>query len=524
MSGGEADSLPIRAERVVVPEAWRAGLARLALAWGLLLAVFHADWQAMAHQWWDSSTYHHILLVPLIIGWLVSQRLPALWSLPVALWKPALALLGACLLLWVMGALAGVAQVTQGAAVAMLAACVPLMLGVRATAGLAFPLAYMGFLVPFGDEAVPFLQMLTARITVALVHVSAVPAQIDGVFISTPAGLFEVAEACSGVKFLVAMLAFGALAAHVCFLDGRRRAAFMALCVVAPVLANGVRAWGTVYVAQYVGRAVAGGVDHIIYGWVFFASVIAGILALGWRYFDRPVGGAMVDVDAIMARPLLARWEGASLSPRHALGGLAAMALLAQGWALAADRLVAPVPAHIDLPEVSGWHRVDYAPRHWWEPRAGGADHRLLGRYANAQGQQVDVFFALYGAQGTGRKASGFGEGALPPQSGWSWQSPEPSAPDAHVERLQADGPVERIAATTYRSGGVTTGSGLRLRLANFTDRLLLRRQVTMMLILSAEDGEGEQAKAAVAAFREAIGPLGLWMDRVAQVDSAQKD
>jgi len=231
-----------------------------------------------------------------------------------------------------------------------------------------------------------------------------------------------------------------------------------------------------------------------------------------------------VDVDAIMARPLLARWEGASLSPRHALGGLAAMALLAQGWALAADRLVAPVPAHIDLPEVSGWHRVDYAPRHWWEPRAGGADHRLLGRYANAQGQQVDVFFALYGAQGTGRKASGFGEGALPPQSGWSWQSPEPSAPDAHVERLQADGPVERIAATTYRSGGVTTGSGLRLRLANFTDRLLLRRQVTMMLILSAEDGEGEQAKAAVAAFREAIGPLGLWMDRVAQVDSAQKD
>jgi exosortase len=104
-----------------------------------------------------------------------------------------------------------------------------------------------------------------------------------------PAGLFEVAEACSGVKFLVAMLAFGALAANVCFRSWKRRIAFMALCVVVPVLANGVRAWGTIYVAQIKGAAYAGGVDHIIYGWFFFAAVIAAILAIGWPFFDRKV-------------------------------------------------------------------------------------------------------------------------------------------------------------------------------------------------------------------------------------------
>jgi exosortase len=146
--------------------------------------------------------------------------------------------------------LAGVAQVTQIAAVAMLIAAVPLMLGERAALGLLFPLAYMGFLVPFGDEAIPMLQTVTAKITIALVHISGIKAQIDGVFIATPAGLFEVAEACSGVKFLVAMIAFGALAAHVCFVSWARRAGFMALCIVAPILANGVRAWGTVYLAQ----------------------------------------------------------------------------------------------------------------------------------------------------------------------------------------------------------------------------------------------------------------------------------
>jgi exosortase/archaeosortase family protein len=62
-----------------------------------------------------------------------------------------------------------------------------------------------------------------------------------------------VAEACSGVKFLIAMVALGVLVANVCFRSWHRRAAFMALCVAVPILANGVRAWGTIYAAQYVG-------------------------------------------------------------------------------------------------------------------------------------------------------------------------------------------------------------------------------------------------------------------------------
>ena len=157
----------------------------------------------------------------------------------------------------------------------------------RVTAALLFPLAYMLFLVPFGDELVPALQAVTASLAVNLTHASGVPAIVDGIFIDTPAGLFEVAEACSGVKFLVAMIALGTLVAHLCFESPRRRAVFMAACIVVPVLANGVRAWGTIYVAQSQGVEFAAGFDHIVYGWVFFALVMGGLLLGGWRYFDR---------------------------------------------------------------------------------------------------------------------------------------------------------------------------------------------------------------------------------------------
>ena len=133
------------------------------------------------------------------------------------------------------------------------------------------------------------------------------PATIDGVFIDTPVGLFEVAEACSGVKFLVAMVALGTLVAHLCFASWKRRVAFMAAAIVVPILANGVRAWGTIYIAQSQGVEFAAGFDHIVYGWIFFALVIAAVLGASWRFFDRSPDDPLIDAAALEDSPLLAR-------------------------------------------------------------------------------------------------------------------------------------------------------------------------------------------------------------------------
>src|SRR3546814_10607325 len=86
-----------------------------------------------------------------------------------------------------------------------------------------------------------------------------IPAHIEGIFITTPTGYFEVAEARSGVEFLIAMTAFGALVANVCFSSGKRRALFMLAAIVIPIVANGIRAFGTIYIAHLpditIGRA-----------------------------------------------------------------------------------------------------------------------------------------------------------------------------------------------------------------------------------------------------------------------------
>ncbi len=509
-----AEAASLSKTAVASPRRW--ALVQLGLVWLALIALFAADWAAMMGQWLNSSTYNHILLVPAIVAWLGWQRRDVLLAIEPRPSRWGLAAVFAALLIWVLGASAGLSLLRQGGAVALLPASFLLLLGPRAVAAQLFPLAFMGFLVPFGDELVPPLQMITAEITIGMVRLSAIPATIDGVFIDTPAGLFEVAEACSGVKFLIAMIALGVLVCNQCFKSWRRRAAFMALCLAVPILANGLRAFGIVWAAQHVGAEKAAGVDHLIYGWVFFALVIAAVLAIGWRFFDRGIDEPIIDPARIAASPLLARLERASLTPVAALAGLVLALFAAQAWARSAETLVAPVPQQVFLPEVPGWRRVNYEPLVPWEPRANGAEHRLLGSYSDVRGRRVEVFIAVYSAQREGKEAGGFGEGALRPDSGWSWQGAGPALPPARSEWLRGEGRVERLAYTWYRSGDLTTGSNARLKLATIGDRLLLRARPTMVLILSAEDLTGAQAEATLAKFRQSTGPLEGWMDRIA--------
>ena len=286
---------PLQQRWANLPAAWRRALACLAIAWACNVALFATDWREMFLQWWDSSTYNHVLLIPFILVWLISLRWREVVKLEPQGWWPGLVFFGGAAFLWLLGTFAGLSLATQLGVVLMAQASAVVLLGPRVCAGLLFPIAYMLFLVPAGDELIPFLQTITAHMTMALLDASQVPAHIEGVFITTPGGYFEVAEACSGVKFLIAMIAYGALVANVCFASWSRRIAFMGLSIAMPILANGVRAWGTIFIAEHRGIEFAAGFDHIFYGWIFFALVMALVMVMAWRFFDRAIDDRMID-------------------------------------------------------------------------------------------------------------------------------------------------------------------------------------------------------------------------------------
>lgn len=501
-----------------LPDHWRVPLAHVSLAWAGLIALTVRDWVTMIDKWWNISTYNHVLFVPFIVGWLIWTRREDISRLTPQPWWPGLIMIGGALLVWLLGTIAGVNSASQLGAVGLLQTSIITLLGPRVAAAMLFPLGFMLFLVPFGDELVPALQMITAKLVIEMTHWSGIPAVIDGVFIDTPVGLFEVAEACSGVKFLVAMMALGALVAHSCFVSWKRRAIFLTAAIILPILANSVRAWGTVYLAQSQGIEFAAGFDHIFYGWVFFALVVLVLLAAAWRWFDRSPDDLGPDIDAIQASPLLTALSNLTMRGSIALTAILGLGLFFALWATLASRVEARLPDQISLPDVAGWELVEYAPEAAWEPRGAGADHRLLGRYRSAAGHDVDVFIAVYSAQGDGREASAVGEGALTPDTPWRWLEAGASHSGAKADYLLAHGQVKRLAETSYRAGTLTTGSSARLRLATMQNRMLLRPQSTILAIISAEESEGQNAAQSIAAFRASLPDDGEWLDRIAGI------
>ncbi|MEM7688269.1 MAG: exosortase A [Pseudomonadota bacterium] len=332
----DARSAPLNAAKMTapalwgaVPVPWREPLALLAVAMAVLFAVTLREWGEMLHQWWDIDTYNHILLVPLIVVWLVWLKADELAEMAPRASVWGLGLVAAALCLWLTGRVTDINLFAQAGAVGALQGAIVAILGVRLSWFLALPLAYLALLVPFGDEVIPFLQAITAQISIALTLFSGVPAQIDGIYIDTPAGLFIVAEECSGVKFLIAMVTLAVLIAFTRFKSWSRRAMLMLAAVVVPVFANGVRAWGTIYIAQFAGLEFAAGFDHIIYGWVFFAIVVALVLAGAWRFFESEPEDYGFTLGEVAEQRWIARLEGRSQSPLAVLGAIAALAAIA---------------------------------------------------------------------------------------------------------------------------------------------------------------------------------------------------
>lgn len=497
-----------------IPEVWRTPLARLALVWGALLLLTGRDWLAMADLWWNISTYNHILFVPVIIVWLAWQRRGELARFTPQAWWPGLVPFTGALVLWVVARLGGLDIGSQLAAVVAIQMALLTVLGPRVGAGLLFPLAYALFLVPFGDELVPALQMITARMTIALTQWSGVPAVVDGVFIDTPAGLFEVAEECSGVKFLIAMIALGVLVAQCCFVSWKRRAVFMTVAVVLPILANGVRAWGTIYLAQIYGIEFAVGFDHIVYGWVFFGIVIALLLGAAWRWFDRNPDAVQIDGNALLASVRLGRIERLGGTRGKLVPVGLALVAMAGAWHVAAARQSADLPSALALPEVPGWQQVTPVQGLAWMPRASGAEQRLLVQFRDVKGRTVDVFVARYSRQDERIDATGFGEGALPPDTDWRWLAPA-AAPDGMTgDALFAQGSVRRIAWTRWQAGTFATASRSRLKLAVMLDRALLMVEPVTTMIVSAEGTDSAEIAARLNDFAAATGGLSVWMDR----------
>lgn len=485
---------------------WRLHLARLAFAIVAIVALFYVDVFKMVEIWWTSSTFTHCLFILPLVGWLIWQRGDEVLAIEPRVWAPGLVLIAAAGTGWMIGQAAGVSILRHACIIMMIQGSVLTLLGPAVTRGLLFPLFYLYFLVPFGDELVPPLQTITAKLCMLFLGWAGIPAHIEGVFISTASGNFEVAEACSGVKFLVAMFAYSTLVANVCFRSWAKRAAFMALAVTVPVIANGVRAYATIHISYLTSNAFAEGIDHVVYGWFFFGFVMLLVMALAWKFFDRSVSDPWLSPSHSAT---LGFMKFGDVTPRRAgVVMAAAVGLIAAPlfWdAASASRGHRIMPHAVNLPEIHGWSRAPAQRGLPWAPRFDRADHRLDADYVNAAGQHITLSIALFAWQDEGKELVGYAQGAADPTTRWSWTNDTPPPPSGKAERIFAPG-LAREVVSFYVINGMTTGSPRSVKLATLKSRLFAGDQAAAAILVSAQDWPDRPARPQIDAFLGALG------------------
>ena len=262
-----------------------AGLSLGLLGWFLL---FLPECVAAVGVWRASDTYGHCFLILPMAAYLAWDHRAALAGLtPRPL--PALAPLALPVAaVWFLAERLGVMEGRQLAAIAALELLFLVVLGWRLFRALLAPLLFLVFLVPFGAFVTPALQQFTAGFIVRGLNVLGVANYTTDLTIEISAGVFYVAEACAGLRFLIAAVAFGVFYALLNYRSPGRRFLFVAASIVVPVLANGVRALGIVLLGAILGSASAAAADHIIYGWVFFSVVMLLLVAGGMPFREDP--------------------------------------------------------------------------------------------------------------------------------------------------------------------------------------------------------------------------------------------
>jgi EpsI family protein len=363
--------------------------------------------RGMVALWDVSPMYSYGYLVPLISGYVVWSRRKQLAALPV---RPSLLLGGLLLAAWAAmvlgGGLTGIQIVQQLALVPGVVGIVLCLFGLGHAKVAWVGLAYLLLMIPIWDAFteplhVPF-QNVSAAIGVEFVRLAGVPAYRQGTFIDLPTMNIEVARACSGVNYLVAVLALGLPIGYLYLRSPWRRVLLLGVALAVAALSNSLRvALICVLVYLDVGSPLHGPA-HVLHG-LFVAGVGHAVLLVGLWYLARGEEARPAPAPATADAPSFRQRLG-ELRPAVVFGLAVLFAAVA-----AYPRLHQPTPVPLQtsalaLPQALGEWTADpfTAPGavDWWL----AADHQVLQRYRHASGLTADVLVAYYGAQRQSRE------------------------------------------------------------------------------------------------------------------------
>jgi exosortase D (VPLPA-CTERM-specific) len=406
--------------------------ARTSRAW--IFALITAAVAALAFRgaildlvarWTSQEQYSHCFLIPLVTLWLLWTRRDALFaSMGRPSWAgPAVILLA--MFMQMIGTLSATMILSQ-------LAFVTILLGIALTVGgarlfrVAFvPLAFLIFAIPlpnFIDANLSLqLQLVSSRLGVFFIRLFEIPVYLDGNVIDLGVYKLQVADACSGLRYLFPLLSLSFLAAYFFQAPIWQRALVLLSSIPITIAMNSLRIGLVGVTVDRWGSGMADGILHLFEGWTIFAA--SGLLLAGEVFLLARISGRDAsDTFGVKHVSIPALAAGAKEAGGHA--PLYACLLLICAT-LATSSLI---PNRAErIPERRSFVAFPAKIGDWQGQAAVldpqiehhlGLDDYILSDYSRPDGKVVNLYVAYYSSQQMG--GSPHSPSVCLPANGWS--------------------------------------------------------------------------------------------------------
>jgi len=408
------------------PNLWLWGL--LLLAYLIVFYIFR-DGLSLMTQWWEKEEYSHGYMIPFVAAFLLWQRLN---DLPAAsrngAWSGFI-FLGLGLCTFVLGELSALYTLIQYGFLLSLFGIALSFFGWSGMRLLWVVFVYLIFMIPLPNflyaNLSSQLQLLSSEIGVAVIRLFGISVYLEGNVIDLGPMQLQVAEACSGLRYLFPLMSFGFLIA--CLYRGPRwqRAILFLSTIPMTIFMNSFRIGVIGVTVDRWGIAMAEGFLHDFEGWVVFMGCI-GLLFLeisSFHFLSRD-GTRMLDRLNLDVPKLNIKWSDFALDARRQRPFLAALAVLVISlpWLGGLNEHAEVAPARQSFDQFPLLHKD-------WSGRQRALDPEILDTlkltdYIQADYQRADsntapvnFYVAWYGSQKKG--ASIHSPRSCIPGGGW---------------------------------------------------------------------------------------------------------
>ncbi|MEW6117518.1 MAG: exosortase A [Nitrospirota bacterium] len=259
--------------------------AHLLLSLLLIGGLYWSILPAMVNVWIDDPNYSHGFIIPFISAYAIYRNRDALKRAPVRPQNVGICIILFGLLLLIAACLGTEYFTMRSSLLVLLAGMVLFLFGSEVFRALLFPLAYLMFMIPlpyiaYDTFAFP-LKLLVATYSVLFLKMMGIIVWREGNIIMFPSTVLEVADACSGIRSLMSLIALAVAFAYFSQQSTLKRVVVIASAVPIALFANGLRVVVTGILAQHWGARAAEGFFHEFAGMVVFWLAVVLLIITG---------------------------------------------------------------------------------------------------------------------------------------------------------------------------------------------------------------------------------------------------